>query len=163
MQILGEHAFVPTPLPKTIRGMSGQLLAAMWSNADHHAIYKRDASPDQQAMFCERAVDTNNLELSFAEQNTSLGHTARPKELIPHLTRIDLRAAIRLESAYTFSRRQSRRQQYIFDPLAPSAEWNDGSLFCEGSKLSAREERVRRMAGRKVRGKITGIRLVFNK
>ena len=152
MQVIGQRAFTPDALPKAIRGLSVQLLLAVWGNGDSHIQYLSKASKHQSSTLCTRALSTDTIEGTFAELNSSMGYKANPHQLEPQLHRLRVRWSIRhTPDQIFFALPSKRKRRYSQHCLARSSnKWydDDWQLTC----AFKRQCRVGKTAVKKAKG-----------
>ena len=110
MQLVGHQAFTPDPLPTSIGGLPTKLLLAVWGNYDSHIQYLAAAEQQQVLQLRSRAFSTDTIEGSFAEINSSMGYKARPQQLKPRLTRLDIPWSLKHGSGQLFHTPRTSRQ-----------------------------------------------------
>ena len=143
----------------SVRGVSVRLLAACSANGDAFLQYLRSSSDKQLSTFCPRSLSTDSVELASAEMNSSIGYKATAQQLLVHLRRIDIRACIKKNPVYMFTARVSRRKLYPLHKLQGSRFNFNDPAYTESDK---RSNKVRKLAGKKVKGKERTIRSYHN-
>lgn len=132
--------------------------AGMLSKCGHlNMLYMHSASPEQQACFCHRDLDTDTVELVFSLVNSSLHCRATAKMVVQHLLRLDIQETIKQMPNKKFTAPYSRRHMYSLHDLQASQSFNNPETL----DRNARVTKARKIAHGKVAKKFT-IRGIYN-
>ena len=157
--MIGERAFTPEALPKSIRGLSVRLLVAVWGNGDSHIQYLSNATDWQVRQLPTRALTSDTIEGSFAEISSSMGYKATPQQLEPHLGRLDLRWSIK-HAPNLFNTMQSGRQYSLHSLAAASDKWFDDGW--QQAHTVKRQRKVEKTAVKKAKAGDISVRAHHN-
>lgn len=153
------------PLPQSVRGISTRILMAVWGNSDTRLHYLRHATQQQQQQFCKREVATDTLEKSLSQMFMQIGHKGTPRQVKPHLQRLDCTYTILdMGSARGFFQATSKGKGYAGHGTFQAQPWNE---VVSPGKLAALEERKRikymKVADKKADGKVMSARRYHDK
>ena len=112
-------------LPAQVRGISVRLLAACSANGDAFMQYLRSSSDEQLSSFAHGLCPQIQLSWRLPRLMQVLSTGQNAAQLLSHMRKIDIRAAIKSNPLYKFTARASRRKLYPLHTLEASFTFND--------------------------------------